>query len=254
MIKFRRGKTAAWYKQKTLLEDGQPGYDKDKNKIKIGDGKSSWSELPSASGLSAEEILSAETAASNNRKSLKTLIKDLVSGNLDEVLKRESPAIITYGTKSPFECGDKKPDGSFTGPTGQIYLQHYDAEPEVDYVVESGVGNGWVYQKWSSGIAKCSMSLVVTTTVQTELGESLFKNSTEIPRIKYPFNFISTAELKTPAEVATVQSPDGLVWLATAKNGTNTLKESASYYIVSANKQDNSANYKISISVTGFWR
>jgi len=239
MIKFRRGKTATWYKQKTPLEDGQPGYDKDTHKIKIGDGKSSWSTLPSASGLSAEEILSSEVEAKNRRTKLLNILVNPVAA----LLKRESPAVITYGTDAP----DEK-------TVGQIYLQHYDAEPEVDYVVESGVGNGWVYQKWSSGIAKCSMSLVVTTTVQTELGESLFKNSTEIPRIKYPFNFISTAELKTPAEVATVQSPDGLVWLATAKNGTNTLKESASYYIVSSNKQDNSANYKISISVTGFWR
>jgi hypothetical protein len=35
MIQFKRGKTSSWYSQKTPLAEGQPGYDKDKHKIKI---------------------------------------------------------------------------------------------------------------------------------------------------------------------------------------------------------------------------
>ena len=113
MIQFKRGKTANWRKTKQPLAAGQPGYDKDKHKIKIGDGESDWQELPYASGLFREEIISSEEEAKKTHNPILSAL------GIDE-----SP-IFTYGEEFPDE-----------NTIGQVYLQHYDAEPEVDYIVE----------------------------------------------------------------------------------------------------------------------
>ena len=220
MIQFKRGKTATWKKLKTPLAAGQPGYDKDKHKLKIGDGEKHWTELPYVSGLSAEEIFNSESTA-----------------KAKYAIDHEDTTIITYGTKSP----DKN-------TVGQIYLQYYDAEPEVDYVVSAGINKGWTYQKWKSGIAKCFKSFEFTTSLQAPLGEnSLYQNSTSMEKFEYPFTFKAT-----PSEVASIQSPGGLVWLATSK-GLNTKTHTASYCVISVDKL-NSATYKISLQVEGFWK
>ena len=162
MIQIRRGKTASWLKNKTKLAAGQPGYDKDKHKIKIGDGEKSWAELPYASGLSSEEILNAEDAAYNRYK-----------------LDPQDITLFTYGTENP---------GKNT--VGKVYLQYYDSDPEVDYVVAAGIDSGWSYQKWKSGIATCSGIFDFSTSVQTAIGTTgLYQNSTDMKRIDYPFTF-----------------------------------------------------------------
>jgi hypothetical protein len=221
MIQIKRGKTNSWRKNKIKLADGQPGYDKDKHKIKIGDGKKTWSELPYASGISATEVFDSEKNAKAKYK-----------------LDKEDTTIITYGTGSP----DKN-------TVGQVYLQYYDTEPEVDYVVATGISNGWSYQKWQSGIATCSRVFDVNTSIQTAIDDrGLYQNSSSISKIDYPFVF-QTA----PNEVASVQSQGSLVWLAAAK-GFNTNRHSAAYNILSADKITTTATYRISIQVEGFWK
>ena len=218
MIQFKRGETKSWRKQTKPLAAGQPGYDKNKHKLKIGDGKSSWSALPYASGLSAEEILDSEEHAKAKK------------------LDSEDTIIITYGTEKPND-----------DTVGQIYLQHYEAEPEVDYVVSSGVDGIWSYQKWNSGVAKCFGTFDHATQIQSAIGSVLYQNSVEMQKFNYPFTF-KTA----PSETAMVQSPGGLVWLAAAK-GLNTTKQTATYKIVSPDKINN-AVYKVSIQVEGRWK
>jgi hypothetical protein len=220
MIQFKRGSTRSWRALRKPLAAGQPGYDKDKHKIKIGDGESGWSTLPYASGLSAKEILNSEREA-----------KARYSSDSEDV------TVITYGTEHP----DRN-------TVGQLYLQYYDAEPEADYVVSFGTNGIWTYQKWRSGIAKCWGTLPVSATVQSAFeGVSLFKDNNTMSKVSYPFTFKSI-----PSETASVQSPGGLVWLA--NRGKNTKSQSAAYNILSADKQTNSATYNISLSVEGFWR
>jgi hypothetical protein len=221
MIQLKRGTTASWRKLKTPLAAGQPGYDKDKHKIKIGDGEKLWSALPYASGLSADDILCSESVAKTRHK-----------------LDPEDISLITYGTAEPNK-----------NTVGQLYLQYYDTDPEADYVISAGIDSGWTYKKWKSGIAECSKVFDVTTSVQTSIGDSgLYQNTTAIKAIKYPIEF-----KEAPGEVATVQSPGGLVWLATSK-GLNTAKQSAVYSIISGDKLTNSATYRISLKVEGFWK
>lgn len=229
MIQIKRGATASWKKQKQPLAAGQPGYDKDKHKLKIGDGEKSWDELPYAGGPSSEEILSSETEA-KLRRSAATSLSPL-SALFD------SPAIITYGTESPDE-----------NTVGQLYLQCYDAEPETDYIVESGINSGWSYQKWKSGLASCSKVFDVTTSIQTSVDGDLYQNTSTIDVQDYPFSF-----KEIPCEIATIQSPGGLVWLA-ASTKLNTKKKSASYSLISKDKLFDSATYRISLKVEGFWR
>jgi hypothetical protein len=54
VIKLRRGTSAEWASSNEILSLGEPGFEKDTKKLKIGDGVTSWNSLPSigASGLS----------------------------------------------------------------------------------------------------------------------------------------------------------------------------------------------------------
>lgn len=227
MIQFKRGGTANWYLNKEPLADGQPGYDKDKNKIKIGDQGKSWAQLPYASGLSSEEILSSEKDA-KDRRAAAMLINPLMA-------IFDSPAKFTYGTESPDE-----------NTIGEVYLQYYDAEPEVDYIVETGISGIWKYYKYKSGFARCFGTFDFETSIQSAVGY-FYKNSTNMYNIEYPFEF-----KEVPSENVSIQSPGGLVWIA-ATNGINTEQKSAAYCIVSPDKQNN-AIYKISLAVEGYWR
>ena len=221
MIQIKRGKSDSWEKSKIVLADGQPGYDKDKHKIKVGDGKSTWAELPYAGGMSAEDIMCSEDEAKKRHKA------DINDATL-----------ITYGVDSPNEK-----------TVGQLYLQYTDAEPEADFVISTGTDNGWLYQKWNSGFATCSKVLDVTTSIQTAIDATgIYQNTTTIKNVNYPFSFKSA-----PSETATVQSPGGLVWLATAK-GLNTSTHTAVYNILSADRLTNTATYHISIKAEGFWK
>ena len=216
MIKFRRGSTNSWRKATTKLAAGQPGYDKEKHKIKIGNGVSLWADLPYASGLAANEILDSEVSAKSKYQ------KD-----------SEDLTLITYGTEAPNN-----------NTIGKIYLQQID-EPEVDFVVDSGVTGIWAYQKWKSGIAKCWCNYSFTTTIQEHL--ELFCRSATTSSINYPIEFAYT-----PTETATVQSSGGQVLLANSAANTN--KTSGTYAIISLVGEIADANYSISIHVEGFWR
>jgi hypothetical protein len=65
--------------------------------------------------------------------------------------------------------------------------------------------------------------------------------------IDYPITF-----KEVPAEVATLQSPGGVAWLA--NKAKNTKKMSGTYTIISPDKQLTNAVYSISLQVEGFWK
>ena len=219
MIQFRRGSTKSWKSTKVKLAAGQPGYDKDKHKIKIGDGTKLWSALPYVGGLSAKEILDSEDNAKSKAKA-----------------DAEDITLITYGTEAP----DK-----YT--VGQLYLQQYDVDPEVDYVVSSGINGIWTYQKWKSGIAKCWGTLNLSTNIQTAFDGVGLYHDTKMKNITYPFTF-----KEIPTETVTLQSPGTIVWLASKSK--NTIKASGVYVLISPDKQTTNADYTISIQVEGLWK
>jgi hypothetical protein len=233
MIQFKRGKTASWAKQKTPLADGQPGYDKERHKIKIGDGKSSWNDLPNASGLFADEILDSEVNARN--KARERTNSGLLNTLLSKVLNKEDRTIFTYGTETPDE-----------ETIGQVYLQYYDTKPEVDYIIESGVSDPWTYRIWKSGNVDCWCTYNLNTEIQEPLpGSNLFYNKVTFDALKYPTQFKFKSK---PHETATLVSNGRLSWLASLK--PNTIRQSGIYHVVSYQKSD-ASDYYITFNVHG---
>jgi hypothetical protein len=45
-IRIRRGKKAFWESENPILHDGEPGFERDTRKLKIGDGSTPWNDLP----------------------------------------------------------------------------------------------------------------------------------------------------------------------------------------------------------------
>ena len=224
MIQFKRGSSESWRKLKKPLAAGQPGYDKDKHKIKVGDGEKLWDKLPYAS-ISEEEVLDSEKNARARRAS-----------------DSESLSIITYGTENPSK-----------NMVGKLYLQYYDTEPETDYVVQYGRSQDgiWFYRKWHSGVAECWCTLPVTTPVKTVIDNTnLYSDNKAMKKINYPFSF-KTVDGSMPFENATLRSPGGIAWLA-GRSG-NTKSASGEYSIISTNSLDN-ATYNIMIQVKGYWK
>lgn len=52
IIKFKRGRSITWREKNLLLKDGEPGFELDTHKLKIGDGKTLWNDLPYIGGES----------------------------------------------------------------------------------------------------------------------------------------------------------------------------------------------------------
>ena len=63
IIQFRRGKSVTWVEKNPLLEEGEPGYETDTRKFKIGDGISYWVDLPYAKISSISDILDISATA-----------------------------------------------------------------------------------------------------------------------------------------------------------------------------------------------
>jgi hypothetical protein len=49
-FKFKRGQSDAWARVNPILAEGEPGYELDTNKLKIGDGVTAWNDLLYFSG------------------------------------------------------------------------------------------------------------------------------------------------------------------------------------------------------------
>lgn len=138
MIQIKRGSSAKWKACKDPLRSGQPGYDKTKHKLKIGDGTSTWEELPDASGLFEKEILS-------------------------EVSEATSDTLFTYGEAAPS-----------TTTKGKVYLQQYDGAVEADFVVEIGKNSAYFYRKWNSGLFESWGSGKMPSDVKALLKSTLY--------------------------------------------------------------------------------
>lgn len=57
---MRRGKAAEWAAKNPILGDGEPGYETDSRKLKIGDGLSYWNNLPYVVGGEIDGSLIAD--------------------------------------------------------------------------------------------------------------------------------------------------------------------------------------------------
>ena len=49
-FKIKRGTAARWAEVNPILEQGEPGFVYDENRLKVGDGKTPWNDLPYIDG------------------------------------------------------------------------------------------------------------------------------------------------------------------------------------------------------------
>lgn len=56
-IHIRRDISQNWYDRNPILEDGEPGYEKDTKRIKIGDGQSPWNDLDYIGGNATPTVV-----------------------------------------------------------------------------------------------------------------------------------------------------------------------------------------------------
>lgn len=171
MIQFKRGTTSSWAKQTEPLAAGQPGYDKDRKKFKIGDGKSSWNDLPYASGLFADEILDSEENAKVKTKAKAAL--NPLGTLIANILNLEDRPIFTYGTDLP----DKD-------TVGQVYLQQFEGAIEADFVVETGRNINYFFRKWNSGFIECWGQGIVPKKIEELFTTIIFKTTGDYFEIK----------------------------------------------------------------------
>lgn len=57
LIQFKRGLAARWIEKDPVLESGEPGYEEDTGKFKLGDGIRNWTNLPYAGGGGLEGLV-----------------------------------------------------------------------------------------------------------------------------------------------------------------------------------------------------
>lgn len=165
MIQIKRGSTKSWHDTEVKLASGQPGYDKDTHQLKIGDGETLWSDLPSVGGA--------------------------------------------------------------------------------DYIIDFGSSDGWTYQKWASGIARC-WCIKQIGLLNLSGTSGLFKQDNAVTTSSYPITFTAV-----PCEIVTVQSDKAILWAA-SKIG-NTESASGTYAILSTDISPG-ISCAVSIQVEGFWK
>jgi hypothetical protein len=61
-IQLRRGTAAFWMDENPVLHQGEPGYETNTRKLKIGDGETFWRDLPYYTGLNIGEGTDDATA------------------------------------------------------------------------------------------------------------------------------------------------------------------------------------------------
>lgn len=279
MIQIKRGKTGQWLTLGTPLAAGQPGYDKDKNKIKIGDGTNPWIELPYATGLNKEEILSPEEGENGASRRFEEAWNALGTAlgwlgladkaqELRNKVMNDSPAVITYGTKSPSDS-----------TLGRLYLQEYDSTyPEADYITECGCGAGaegetggqWMYHVWHSGVAECWITFEIETSLNTsyttdtttsgtgntttgggtttagatnQITQITYYNDVPLPALTYPIQF-----KVAPVEIASVCGDVPGVWIATNKKNSST---TAGVYSLAYPASLSRTSFSVSLMVRG---
>lgn len=202
MIQFKRGSTEIKNNKRiegswtgVILGDGQPGYDKATNRLKVGNGESTWSVLKSI-GLSEEQILDSEKVAADRFGA-----------------DSEDFTVFTYGTEDPN-----------SNMVGQVYLQKHNGPAEDDYVIDSGIDNLWRYRFWKSGYAECwALRTIDSIYFNAAADNAGFKLSSGIATMAYPTQFEFT---EIPSETITAapieNSPNNPIFVLTSKGNSKT--------------------------------
>ena len=137
----------------------------------------------------------------------------------DKLTSIPKPATIKKGIPV-FDWGEN--DFAFHVP---VSIQD---NPLIDFVMEQGVENGWLYRKWKSGLAECWYRKEHTVAITDDWG-GLYAGTSSTGRTRYPFEF-----KEKPHETVTIKSshPSAFAICSSNGNGDNTTTATASYNAV----------------------
>lgn len=82
LIQVKRGNAVSWTSQNPTLKDGEPGYERDTNKLKIGNGTQAWNDLPY---ISSEALSTNMVKGKMTVKYIGTIPFSVIMGGSDSV-------------------------------------------------------------------------------------------------------------------------------------------------------------------------
>ena len=114
-FKVRRGQSQVWADINPILAEGEPGYELDTHRLKIGDGEKSWNELPYIGGSSTEipelqeyvtkeeleSLVKAYIPSSEKENQIKVLndgTMEINSLNITKLVQTEGDTLILDGS------------------------------------------------------------------------------------------------------------------------------------------------------------
>ncbi len=122
IIKVRRGTAAAWTSGNPTLAAGEPGYETDTGKIKIGDGSTAWNSL-------AYRFTGAVTFGTPAI----TLGTSAAAGSIDEPIRRDATIVAFDGTSPSTQAfGDSAATGSAAVAARRDHKHAMPANPLIE--------------------------------------------------------------------------------------------------------------------------
>jgi hypothetical protein len=167
---------------------------------------------------------------------------------------------ISFGKtseKDAFECAmdaefnkDVYVSGTIYKQSGSDWIEFTQDEPastSADEIVEQGTDGIWTYRKWSSGVAECWGTRIITDLKADQAWGSLYHTATP-DSIAYPFTFTDV-----PTETAVMSSNGMSSWMATAT--VNTESSTGKYFLMRPNAASTIAyTAYIHYQVKGKWQ
>lgn len=99
-FKLRRGLSEEWTSKNPVLQLGEPGFETDTNKLKIGNGEDVWNDLPYLSSEGEEIVLKHSlTIGEHIFNGSEDVIIPIYDGKLEEEAVRELMQLLVLGTE-----------------------------------------------------------------------------------------------------------------------------------------------------------
>ncbi len=110
------------------------------------------------------------------------VVDTLTTATTDEVAIKSMPVFDWSGEDFNFNVPVNAPSMNLGGV-------------ELDYIVEQGTKDGWLYRKWNSGVMECWCRLQVTTDVSTAWGSFYISGAISRTNLTYPYAFTEIPHL-----------------------------------------------------------
>lgn len=134
IIQLRRATEAEWIEKNPVLRNGEPALSTDINKLKVGDGVQTWSELPYIDG-----ILDSEVTSTSNNAVTSSAIHYAISEVVED-FELKTPRIL-FNTKAEW---DAQPQTVGVKNTIYIYTD-YRTDEDGNEIMGIKLGDGNAY-------------------------------------------------------------------------------------------------------------